>query len=128
MMVRRMPSRACLRVCAWLSTVPPGPAAATTSSASVSSSTSIGRCAMRRPVSTSSSITNFCGEKQLNEERMPAACSTYCAPVRSTVSMASADSMPACASGTCASVTEPPARTGTPSQWPRRTVASMSVQ
>ena len=59
---------------------------------------------------------------------MPAACSTYWAPVRRTVSMASADSMPAWASGRCASVTEPPARTGTPSQWPRRTVASMSAQ
>ena len=41
---------------------------------------------------------------------------------------ASADSMPACASGRWASVTEPPARTGTPSQWPSCTVASMSDQ
>ena len=81
-----------------------------------------GRASRRRPrsaaarracaLSTSSSITNFSGEKQLNDERMPAACSTYCAPVRRTVSMASADSMPAWASGRCASVTEPPARTG----------------
>ena len=88
----------------------------------------MGRRATRMPLSTSSSITNFSSEKQLKEERMPAACSTYCAPVRRTVSMARADSMPAWASGTCASVTEPPARTGTPSQWPSRTVASMSDQ
>ena len=59
---------------------------------------------------------------------MPAECRTYCAFMRRTVSTASADSMPAWASGTCASVMEPPARTGTPSQWPSCTVASMSVQ
>ena len=47
MIVRRAPSRACLRVCAWPSTVPPGPAALTTSRASVSSSTSMGRRATR---------------------------------------------------------------------------------
>ena len=73
-------------------------------------------------------MTNLSGEKQLKDERMPAACSTYCAPARRTVSIASADSMPAWASGRWASVTEPPARTGTPSQWPSCTVASMSDQ